>query len=586
MAGSNAPIVTGPGGVPLVEPQTSVYAGEAGELNAGLKPTYWEKFFETSGISLFEDSPLGAISRHARDQELIQSLRSQGTDKISPDLANKQYPSEVPYTEPMYPEVAKLYHDEAVRKQNRRAWLDRGPELGFAGELGAGAAVGLDPINLIIGSALGSASAALKIGRTFGFMGRLGLTYGENLAANLLGEIPGVIQGKQEHVTPRTPGELLAGAASGAVVGTALHLGLDYAFGKSAEAVRNQPESVVKENEHAAVAMHESGQKIDMTAPEAVQTLRDVGHTMPGYETPYQFHELAHPSDRQYYIPVEADTGTVGVVGSDNPAVVRNFAGTPESPHDGHVVRVEIPSDARMISGDTPLRDLFPEGSKRADILEKMKGILGDDARWKKYEDAFKSIIKSDTHGSLFDLYHAFVGISENRILPHNEIPTQDFARMMDGLGIDGMKWNSKVGGQPVDNRILMFNQDKMQVNETTTAMKNEVPQLTEDQKFAASQFVHSEPQSRDYNPELKAELAKPVPMKIESGGIAVPNEHDAMIKEREMSARAYIAEQADMHGNEHLTEELDRIDQKAAKDMHFEQAAKLVSDCLAGNIV
>jgi hypothetical protein len=357
-SGGNSFIQAGPGGVPVVPEVSDVDAYQQGDLGAGIKPKdRWEKFWAQAGLGFNEDAPTPNLMRFRDQMQLEFKLQGEGRSKLSADAANKLYPGlEKPFSEPVYPEVAKLIADAHTRRAQLRAWIDKGPETGTLFNFAAGAAVGADPLNVIVGGMLGNASRALGLASKLkgALPARYGISalagpatvFGENLAANAVGEGAAAIQRPNEQRKNPSLGELAANVTAGAAFGTGLHLLFSKLSERAHEAVEGKSRAQVEDTTRAVVNQLENGEKVNVAPSTTLETLRDSGFRR-GVSSEYQFERLKNPAETVYHVPVDPETGRFsasedmggGVSGSDNPAVAVNYAGLPERGINGEVYR-------------------------------------------------------------------------------------------------------------------------------------------------------------------------------------------------------------------------------------------------------
>lgn len=588
----NAPLPTGPGGVPLVNPQTDINAESVGQLGAGIRPSSWQKFWSQAELNLL-DAPFGLTNEGAIPRAIQQSIAgadagASGSLKISAEEANRLHPGlPEPFNEPVYPEVAKLVSDANDRRQRLQSWVNRGPETGTLFGLAAGLPVGLDPLNLALASALGGASSALGLVKNIRTLRGLGLVFGENLAANILGEVPSHLQRPRENQPNPPILESGIGAVVGAVMGTGIHAGLELTFTRAEMSAKETPKPVLKQNLETAAKLHESGAKIDMTPAVVVQTARELGHVAPGIENPYIFQKLTHPSDVHYYVPIDPETGhftineTEGgaIAGVDNRAVANNIAGIPESDGNGRVIRAELSKDANLADGAASIRSLFPEGITRNEALDKIKNIIGaDERRWSNYADDLKKLWKGQA--SIGDLFDYFKNAPLSRITPFNDIPLNEFKALIDGLGYDGLRYFGTNGAEAIDNRVLVFNHDKLTPVEVTAADKAAVPQMTEAEAVALSESAHAPENQRFHDPELKKQVETPPPLPKE---MDIPQLDDAIVQ-AEQNALADLKERA--KESPELAKEITLIYESHAIEQYGIEAVKNFAKCLSGNTV
>lgn len=594
----NPPIVTGPGGIPTSEPTPGLDSAAAGELGAGIRPNRWEKFFSQAALGLM-DAPVGfgienegeggALIRLANQYRAGQDAEAAGSLKLSSDEANKRYPGlPEPFSEPVYPEVAQLIADHNERRQRLQAWVSRGPETGWAFNLASGAVAGADPINLAVAGLLGVGSRALGLAKGLGTAARVGLTYGENFAANLAGEIPGAVARPLEHQESMTTGEIVGGAASGAAVGTGIHLAFDAALRKALQVIRETPQPVIKQNVETAVKLHETDHGIDVAPSAVLQAVRDAGHVAPGIENPYQFRELGHPGETHYFVPMDPETGSFhvsqeqggAVLGVDNRAVANNMAGYPESEFTGKVAQARLAADANLLGEETPFREIFGKGNRDA-AFEKFKGILGDDRRWAQVEPALRQLWKD--RGTVGDLYQLFSDSPTKRITAFNDVPLADLRRVLDGLGYDGIQFTGKVLDKSIDNRILMFNPEKLEHVATTDADRAAVPQIRMDERQALSDQYQSPERERFADADARDTVRT---RETQSNTDVDQGKADTIVAQHEQQARAALEERAKLPGNEHLTEQIEAIDRDSELAKHAIEGVKNLTKCLGGAIV
>lgn len=577
-------------GVPLVEPTSDAFAAQSGELGGGIQPTYWQKFWSQTelnlhdapyGVQLDNQDPGGALFRMANQMAVEKSASDSGSLKLSRDEANRQFPGlEKPFSEPVYPEVARLIYDEQQRVNRQKAWINRGPQTGPLFDLASSLPVGLDPFNVVAGALIPEAKG-------LGPIATVAQRFAGNFAVNLAGEVPGLIQNSREQKNLPSATEVGLNAAGGAVIGTGIHTMMDMALSHASEIVAQKPKAVVENGTNAAIDMHERGKAIDMTPIAALQAVRDAGHVATGVENPYTYRQLAHPSESNYYVSIDPETGSIksiddlggGIVGVDNPAVANNASGVPESAYNGKIVQAELSQDSNLVDSETTLKDFFQSGREKA--LEKIQGILGiDDRRLEGYRDRFRKIWTQG--GSVRDLFNLFQNAATDRVRAYNDIPANDFKNLLDGMGFDGIKFNGRVGETPIDNRILLFNHDKLSPIEVTDAQKASVPQYTPEQQKAFSEQAMAPSNDRFIDPETQKVAQEKSLMNDQK--VDVPKIQERFTQEEE-NVRATLDELAKQPGNEHILEEVLKADQEFEADQHMAEAAKNLANCIEKGI-
>lgn len=460
------------------------------------------------------------------------------------------------------------------------AWIARGPETGRLFDLGAGAMSGADPFNLVVG-------ALIPVGRAASIGGQIARRFGADLAANLVGEVPGLIQRKREQQELPTAGEVVVGAATGALLSTGIHTAFEVALRRGQDIVAQKPTPVVRETTEAAIRMHESGAKIDVTPAATLQAVRDAGGVMTGVENPHEFRQLGHPSEAHYYIGLDPETGKPlslddlggGIVGVDNKAVANNGAGLPESAFNGKVVRADLSADANLVDSEMSLKDFFG-GAGRDKAIEKIAGILGiDQRRLSQYHDRFRKLWTEK--GTVRDLFNLFQDAATDRVRAYNDIPANDFRKLLDGMGYDGMNFTGHAGDTPIDNRIVVFNEEKLSPVEVSDAAKNEVPQFTVEQQKAASERAQAPEQERWFDQNAK-DLVKEKAL-VHDAKVDVTTV-DQNIALAEQNARIELAERAIQ--NPELADEIALADREFETAQYEVEAVKNMAKCMEGAVV
>jgi hypothetical protein len=563
----------------------------------------------------------------AQDYAYGNLARDEGQVKLSPEELNKKFPNlEVPFASPQYPEVAKIIADRQAVRRERQAWIDRGGPTGMLFNFSAGAAGGADPINLALGGVLGAASKAA------GFARGLIPVFAENFTANLAGEIPNALQAGREQRTPPTASEVVIGAVEGAVVGTGIHMTVSKLFGKAEnEVIQTSSEKTMKQNTKAAIDQHEAGAHVDMSPAAALEVAKQAGGMKPGFENTYRPGRIAGPNDVDFYFPVDPDTGrlvgkyTHGVYGVDNPNVARNFSGSGEAP--GQSIRGRLPGDAKLALASKSFREFFAEpGMSKGDAvshaLERIKGIMGDDRKFRRYEPGLRAILESDSRasGSLKSAFDYFDSFHDTRILTENDVPIKDFMQLMDGIGYDGLHFETRIGdfsastsdpltgalerrGKPdnvnlklidqfdsigkelgplMDNRVFLNDPNLIEPIEALRPDKGLIPEMTIEEAKAFSDEVHAPENNRYYNEDVLAEVKPLESTSTETLHKEVSLEKaDSPIAMEITQAEASIKEVIDQPGNDAVKAEYERIQAEFENENNYLKAIQLLGECV-----
>lgn len=503
----------------------------------------------------------GSIPRMVGDAMTTAMEASSGAAKISPEEANRRYPGlPVPFKEPVYPEQAALISAENDRKKRNQAWIDRGPQTGWGTNLLVGLGGGIDPGNILAGIGVG---AGFKVA---GIAENLLSVYGQNLLGNALGQVPGYIQSGRERQVQDLGSEIF-NAATGAVLGTGLH----FAIKSGLEFFERTPKSVKERALKAALIQHENGKKIDVSPAVGAHLGREGGAVAPGAIDPYKFRELGHPSENQFFQPLDADTGANPTMGqgwgdgayyTDSPAVARNTSGTPESAMDGHVNKVEIPKAAFFADLDAPLPEpllkklisvLSKAGVKDVPTLEQLADVPGKSA---------------------LDLLRGIDGPEGGKT------PLEAFNSEVKKDGYDGYRYTADgLNGQP-NNRVMMFDPERAKVVETLQADKSKVPAMSAEQAKAASEASDGPGQTRLIGDDAAAKVGEAIKT------LETAQESQARFKMEETEARARLEKAVAESPDSDLREKIDQVDRQYEADKREADAARALAECLSGRLL
>jgi hypothetical protein len=512
--------------IPNVAPRGGVLSTNLGESDAGIQPNTSEKLgaafkqlSETSpvGIPFTDAEAPGSWVRHFAEKGIEQDLAASGQQKISPEEANRRYPGlPNPFIEAVYPEIADLRFSEAQRRKHLQDWIDRGPNTGFAeralgaaaggitglvagGPIGGAVGVGLgavgglgtfsalDPANALAMVATGGLSKFLKIPANFY------TSLGENMVANLATELPSYYQRRAE-LQDVSLKETLANAGAGAVLGVGLHA----AIGAAAERFKLLPESVREKILRQGIAQHEEGQKVDLTGTVAAQAVRESGAIEPGSgQSSYVYRQLAHPSEAAHYrvygaendLPVALgpDFGVPGIHAVDNAVVANNIAAPTESQFEGKIQAVHVDPEAKVINLEEPLPKPLV-----AKAFEELKKAGMEESQISK--DQLSSMTGKEVVTLLGSLEKPADAPSAMQALTE-EAKSQ---------GFDGYRYAQTQAGQPVDNRLFMFNEGKATPGETMTANSQVTPNTAIEERALREKQAQEPTSQADYSPDTE----------------------------------------------------------------------------------
>lgn len=382
--------------VPFQEPTASQTFQGTGEIQKGIEPTRWDKFWDTAEESLLDETTSFAFKRYIKYR---QEKDFTGT-KLTPDEANKRFPGlPEPFTNDVDPVLAQFMYDEFKRRQEHQAWMSRGPALGAGWSFlaGAGASI-VDPINVGLNLATGGLLAAAKIPMKFATV----LT--ENMVQTVATEAF-VRAGLKDEQQPRSAEESALNIAMGGVGGTAAHYGFKLigSFTKARAAdikaqIRKMPPGRVQGVLKRLIMKHESGQKLDIAA-ETAEYRPDHNYPDPQTVDPgVAYSAINHPSEREFYVSQHGETGTDVQLGADyggrvivdHPTHARNMATGDDPALHGTVRRVSVDPSEKFLSLDSPVSDGvakslanaleqaglnvdLPEGATIRDLLDSIK---------------------------------------------------------------------------------------------------------------------------------------------------------------------------------------------------------------------
>lgn len=590
---------TGPGGVPIVsETTTSEIQNEIGEAGRGIRPGYWDQVFEM-GVESFGEGPANSLYKMASDA----MSRARGTSKLAPEQLNKLYPGvDKPWTEAEYPEVAKIIADRAAVRRERKLWVDRGGETTLGQNLMAGAFQMADPVNIALGGMFGLASKGLGISR------KLLPIFAENLAGNIVGEIPNYLIAESERRDPPTYAQILTSSTVGAVIGTGIWKAAD-SFSKRATtevALKTAPETA-RRNAQSAVDQMEAGKALDMTPAAIESAARELGGSKPGVTSEYTPRKLADPNEASYYFPVD-DEGRIApgyreAIGVDNPSVARNMSAYPERAGEGRVIRGRFDPDAKLARLDQRFKQFFPDMDVEQ-ALEKIKGILGDERKYRRYEPIFKAAFEN--RARLKKVYGDFASFFERQILTEGDEPMQDLFKILDGMGFDGVHMETRVEptaryeprtefddiadevefpDAPLDNRVVVFKPERVEVLEEMQLDRNAVPQLDDDASKIFTEEMNNPTRGEFYDEAMVREMdAAPVTTEalVRETSLDVANSPvDLELKNAEAQVKQFLDEFDDPE----IRAEVERYDLDVAKEKQRLEAIKLMTECLGGQM-
>lgn len=478
---------------PVVEDVSTEVAQEAGELGVDVQPDKWEKWV-AGAKEMWIDAPSFAIPDllERATENMMGQIR--GEAPLSVAQLKERYPDiQEAFSEPLYPEVAKLIADSSRRRKHLRLWQERGPETGFWFQLSIGATQALDPVNLAL-TALGGAALA-----RFGLGSNIAAVYGENFVGNVISEIPGIVKRSQENEEPDLA-ELAINAAGGAIVGTALHFGVR----KAADVVRRVPEAVRERNFKKILTQDEAGARLDVSEEVRNQQVRESG-VNPDVPRTYVFRPVEDPKKVDFFVPTDEQSYASiefgerefgpGVYAVDDPAIANSIA--VQRSTDGGLVRKLRPNEeTRLLNLDMPVEQI-PALAKEIELRSGLRLEIEDGA---SIGDVIESVRRAVLRGEADD------------------IALNESIKTIRDQGYDGVLYVENPDGSSPTNRAFFFETDEIRA----TALGAE----------PANPDVVPEPRPKS-NEEAIAELEAP-----ENQDLTVPNKL-AEIRESLAKARA-----------------------------------------------
>lgn len=490
-------------------PKVTPYQGfseQMGEGEAGIKPDWWGKF-GTSVQQLSERLPIGipgvgadapgAWVRAVSDWAMEREQGFAGKSKITAQEANTRYPGlPIPFSEPIYPEIAQHRYDEFERRKTQQEWIDRGPKTGFGFDAAVGAFSMFDPIYALTNIATGAAFSGAKVlnpvtGILESQTSNFGKILVENAVGNLAADIPSYLQERSEGQVSS-----LEDTVTGAITGAALGAGLNKVLHSVYERFRSTPESVREKITREAISQHESANRVNTASTGVTQTIRRFGLTdINGRESSYRYYPSEHPSDNVHYqaindkgsqVPFAEEMGLDGLHAVNNPDTANNSLGGLESRYDGKIKEMNISHDAKMINIDDLISD--KEIKPIADSLIEKYGLkdIPSDAT---IRDVFKNISSQEGTGDL---------------------PSGTMRSLKDELiakGYDGFKYTEKLGNEPLHDGVYMFNDSKVTSGQTMTGNREVVPMMNGAER-SFREKLESEPVNyKNYDPITEKEL-------------------------------------------------------------------------------
>lgn len=363
------PIVTGPVNPNHATDPTMVPVQESTQTQSfidsdlpqrGIRPnSKWEMWWDNV-VQNAEEETTSAITakilRWNREREF------KGT-KLSPEEANKLYPGmPEPFSEPVDPVLAQFAYNEFKRRESNQAWKERGPETGLLFEFSSAIPGALlDPANAALNLATAGAFAAAKIEM------KAGAILAENVVQNIATEML-VRSRRADEQQPLTAGESAMNVGVGSLVGTGLHLAgkalaaeSKQALAKVQEHIKKTPPGTVRKNLMRLIKTHEGGQKLNPTAASMEGRPGFVENSPNMVDPGAKFAQIAHPSERQFYMAEHGEAGTPvlasddfgGTVVVDNPTHARNLTAGEDPGSHGTVRTVDISPDAKFVDLDT-----------------------------------------------------------------------------------------------------------------------------------------------------------------------------------------------------------------------------------------
>ncbi len=519
---------------------TGIPAFESGEQEQGIRPTKWGAFIESIKLGSM-DSPVGAIPGYegAGIRALVQSqmeteASGSGQAKLSPEEANKRYPGlSKPFSEPIYPAVADLIASDVRRKENMRAWVDRGPGLGTASSLlASGVAEGLDPFNLAASLATGGVASALRIGGR----GAIGAArvFGENVVGNLAGSAVTASQRSREGEDVTLAGELTS-ATVGAVVGTGIHYGIaglvrgtGMVLGRAENLAARMSPDAQERSLRAAIHQHENGAKVDVSPSVKEAELRMSGAVQPGADPgPYRFEGDAPAGGRTFYMAADANTGApvsfadVGQVGLsvvDNPQVASNLASAPDSPFTGRLREVTVPADAKLLNLETSLAD--PQAKAFVDAIEARMGAKFDLPEGATLKDVLSEIRTGFVDG------------------PEGRRPAiREAADIAQAQGFEGYQYVDETTSQK-HHGVVLFDETRGEVGQEFMANNDLTPRMTGEEAAQMSAISDAPDSARTYEPDLDGKIEQ---LRAQPPANLEPDYMDAVLQEQELSAKTLL---------------------------------------------
>lgn len=570
-------IQSGPGGVPLVEEGFDQFSNARQEFAPGIQPDKWQKFWTDVAAKAIDAPTLlgqGAGVRYLEQNQLNANLQAAGRTRLTPEQANQSFPGlPKPFSEPVYPEVAKLIWDLNEKRKHLDTWKSRGPELGYdlplvgnTAEFAASAiTLGLDPLNIVVGGLLGAGTRALGLAGVSRGVTARGLTqvYAENFAGNVIGDLPRALQARREQQQDVTLEEIVRGAAAGAVVGTGIHVLLARATRESARSVETKAPEEIVQNTKNVINQMEHGAAVDVRMMTEVNIAREAGLARPGVQDLYSYRELSHPSEVHYYTTGDNQGGLYGV---DNPQHASNRAASPESAAKGEVIQFSVDPSAQFVSGDASLNSLFGESVTPKEVLGKIKTALGDEL-FAQHESIFEQAVETDA--PLSTVYNT---------LSEQGIPVDGLAKTLNSLGYDGVSFTGKMADSAIDNRVWVFNTDNARIIDVTPGDSRAVPELSSEQQQRLQDDVTSPERATHYDEDLRLEGHENATYDDSQVKPEVLDPNlEAELQLAEQNLKTRIAE--DTTGT--YAAEMESIEIEYKKEMKTIEAAKALAKCM-----
>lgn len=411
----------------------------------------------------WEQTPVGAIARIMSQREAEQA----GGAKLMPTELNEMFPH-IPekFSEPTSMRVAQLVVDRHDERRRLQEAIDNGPKDFLNGTSTFAASLlphVIDPLNVAAAFATGGLSSYFAGARALSVAARLGLSIGENVAANMALE-PIVFAANRMDKTPYTVGDAFANSIAPAVAFPVI----GYAGKRLLRAAGLMDPAIGGALHDASISRMAQG--LDPKTGAQLLTKQLVRETTGTDFKPYAFKQLdpVTPNDRPFY-GARVSTGENAVIGefvgdalyvSDNANVANGSAARLGHSAPGKVMEYDL-TGAKIVDLNGEVPD---------EVLALGRELLGTNIK---------------NGNQLINALSTMV--EDNKTF-------QDFQDGVKAMGYDGVAYKLEKyldEDHPPHNVVAIFNKEKFQSKAELDANPEVVPRLSKEEirSFAQKQI-------------------------------------------------------------------------------------------------